>query len=209
MTPRTTQLSPRKAPLQARALLSIEKILAAAHVVLRRDGAVATTATSIAAEAGVAVGSLYQYFPNKEAVILALYERRLAELRAFVAETHPEGEDWRAALTGWVVAIKRRELELGFDFALFDAVYHFALLSQAASGHAQEMAGALTERLRELGSDWPDAALFDLALNAFYLNASTWLYWRAVGHYEPAAIGRLAAAVVAVVAPAMKDNRPA
>lgn len=48
--------------------------MAAAHI-LKRDGFAHTTTNRIAEKAGVSVGSLYQYFPNKEAIIAALRER--------------------------------------------------------------------------------------------------------------------------------------
>lgn len=199
-------LAPRTAPVQNRARRSIARILEAAHEVLRRDGAEAATTISIAAQAGVAVGSLYNYFPNKEAVILALYGEKLAALRTFAAGLPPPAGEWRDSLRTWILSIKQHELEIGFDFALFDAVHHYARLNDVAEEHAEAMAKALVARLRTLGATWSDAALYDLALNAFYLNASSWLYWRASGGYAQRAIDRLATAALAVVAPAFEGE---
>jgi len=199
-------LEPRNAPVQDRSRRSIARILEAAHEVLRRDGAEAATTITIAAQAGVAVGSLYHYFPNKEAVILALYDEKLTALRAFTAGLRTAEGDWRDSLRTWILAIKRHELEIGFDFSLFEAVQHYARLAEVAEDHAEGMAKALVMRLKQLGAIWSDAALYDLALNAFYLNASSWLYWRASGGYAQRASDRLAAAVLAVVAPAMEGE---
>ncbi|WAS99597.1 helix-turn-helix domain containing protein [Nannocystis poenicansa] len=58
-------LSPRKTPQQARSSRLVEAILQAAVRVLERDGAAAFTTVRVAERAGVSVGSLYQYFPNK------------------------------------------------------------------------------------------------------------------------------------------------
>ncbi|MBX3481957.1 TetR/AcrR family transcriptional regulator [Phenylobacterium sp.] len=200
-----TGLAPRKAPVQARGQRSIEKLLAATHTVLRRDGAEAATTTAIAREAGVAVGSLYTYFPNKEAVILALYEQKLVELRAFAAEPMARGGTWRETLAAWITAIKHREREIGFDVALFDAANHYGRLEEIAGRHARAMAQALAGAMRALGSSWPDEALFELGLNTYYLNAASWLYWRALGRYDEKAVERLAAAAVAVMAEAFED----
>lgn len=60
----------------------VERIVEAGHTVLLRDGYDAASTNRVAAQAGISPGSLYQYFPNKEAVITAVVERysdRLAE----------------------------------------------------------------------------------------------------------------------------------
>lgn len=196
-------LAVRNAPSQRRAHERMAAILEAAHAVLRRDGAEAATATGIAQEACVAVGSFYHYFPNKEAAFLALYEGKLAQLRAFAAEAGLPPGDRRESLRAWVVALKEEELRIGFDFALFDAVHHYGRLASIAARHAEAMAMATAGRVRQLGSTWSDAALFDICLNAFFMNGSSWLYWRASGSYAPRAITRLADAVVAVLEPTM------
>jgi AcrR family transcriptional regulator len=65
-------------------------LLEAAARVFRRDGFRATT-NRVAAEAGVSIGSLYEYFPNKQALLAALAERHVAvaeaEVGAALAET--------------------------------------------------------------------------------------------------------------------------
>jgi AcrR family transcriptional regulator len=71
----------RRRPRQARSRQTVEVILEAAARVFRREGFRATT-NRVAAEAGVSIGSLYEYFPNKQALLAALAERHVA-----VAET--------------------------------------------------------------------------------------------------------------------------
>jgi AcrR family transcriptional regulator len=65
----------RKSPRQARAGATIEAIIEAAAQVLQQEGEEGLTTAKIADRAGVSIGSLYQYFPNKEAVLLALVRR--------------------------------------------------------------------------------------------------------------------------------------
>lgn len=72
--PRTT---PRKAPKQARAQETVEAILTATARVLVNDGYDRASTNRIAKAAGVSVGSLYQYFPSKEALVAALVERHI------------------------------------------------------------------------------------------------------------------------------------
>ncbi len=66
---------PRKAPRQARAAQTVEVLLAAAARVLRRESLAGFNTNRVAEVAGVSVGSLYQYFPNKAALVAALIDR--------------------------------------------------------------------------------------------------------------------------------------
>jgi AcrR family transcriptional regulator len=69
---KTPTISQRKRPGQARSKQLVADILEAATRVLGRDGARRFTTARVAEEAGVSVGSLYQYFPNKESVLFRL-----------------------------------------------------------------------------------------------------------------------------------------
>ncbi|MCW0234763.1 MAG: TetR family transcriptional regulator [Ferrovibrio sp.] len=66
------QISSRKQPQQARANDLVASVLAAAVQVLRAEGAARFTTARVAERAGVSVGSLYQYFPNKAAILFRL-----------------------------------------------------------------------------------------------------------------------------------------
>ncbi len=68
----TPRISIRKQPKQTRSKHLVAAILEATSRVLTRDGARRFTAARVAEEAGVSVGSLYQYFPNKEAILFRL-----------------------------------------------------------------------------------------------------------------------------------------
>jgi len=76
---RSGQLTPRKLPKQRRSQATVRAILEAAAQVFERHGYAAGTTNRIAARAGVSIGSLYQYFPNKDAILLALVHEHLAE----------------------------------------------------------------------------------------------------------------------------------
>jgi AcrR family transcriptional regulator len=73
------RLVPRKTARQARAQATVEAILEAASQVFASHGYAAATTNRIAQRAGVSIGSLYQYFPNKDAILVALARRHLAE----------------------------------------------------------------------------------------------------------------------------------
>lgn len=66
------QISSRKQPKQARSSELVSAILEAAVQVLAKEGAQRFTTARVAEKAGVSVGSLYQYFPNKAAILFRL-----------------------------------------------------------------------------------------------------------------------------------------
>lgn len=73
--PSTALLEPRKSPVQARSAASVDAILQATTQVLLQTGKECLTTTRVAARAGVSIGTLYQYFPNKSALLQAALKR--------------------------------------------------------------------------------------------------------------------------------------
>lgn len=82
MTRVKPNLRPRKEPRQQRSRRMRDDILDAGVRVLQREGALRFTTPRVADAAGVSVGSIYQYFPNKQALIFAIHSRAVA--RAWV-----------------------------------------------------------------------------------------------------------------------------
>jgi AcrR family transcriptional regulator len=80
--PRRAQivLEPRKSPVQARSAESVNAILKATIQVLLKVGKERLTTTKVAVRAGVSVGTLYQYFPNKSALLKAALKRHMDEV---------------------------------------------------------------------------------------------------------------------------------
>ena len=78
--------SARKRPSQARSQVTVEAILDAAAQVFEARGYAAGTTNRIAQRAGVSIGSLYEYFPNKDAIVVALAERELERERQEILE---------------------------------------------------------------------------------------------------------------------------
>ena len=79
-------LTPRKRPRQARATATVDAIFEATIQVLLIDGPHRLTTTRVAARAGVSVGTMYQYFPHKQALFYALNERYLDDLAETVTK---------------------------------------------------------------------------------------------------------------------------
>lgn len=77
-------LKPRKSPVQARSAVTVEALHAAAIQVLIQEGLSRCTTTRIAERAGASVGSLYQYYPNRDALLAAVLEKHLEGIAAAV-----------------------------------------------------------------------------------------------------------------------------
>jgi AcrR family transcriptional regulator len=85
MNPATAiALKPRKQPVQRRSSDTVAAVFEATIQVLLRDGFDRLTTTRVAERAGVSVGTLYQYFPNKNALIAAVHQRHLDDIVSVV-----------------------------------------------------------------------------------------------------------------------------
>ena len=83
----STTLKPRKTPTQSRSRVTVDAIFEATIQVLLKGGMQGLTTTRVAERAGVSVGTMYQYFPNKQALVYALNERYLDALAARIEAT--------------------------------------------------------------------------------------------------------------------------
>ena len=90
---------PRKLPHQSRSQTMVEAMLEAAARILKSGGYAALNTNKVAAVAGVSVGSVYQYFPNKQALVGALRERHIADVNRLVggAASEAVGQNMEAA----------------------------------------------------------------------------------------------------------------
>lgn len=80
-------LEARKTPVQRRSRVTVDAIFEATIQVLQREGMSRLTTTRVAERAGVSVGTMYQYFPNKQALVYALNERYLTALAERIEAT--------------------------------------------------------------------------------------------------------------------------
>jgi AcrR family transcriptional regulator len=131
------QISSRKAPKQARSTELVSAILEAAIQVLAQEGAQRFTTARVAERAGVSVGSVYQYFPNKAAILFRLQNdewHQTAEMLRTILEDSQKPPLER--LRTLVHAFIRSECdEAGMRVALSDAapLYRDAPEAKAAS----------------------------------------------------------------------------
>lgn len=85
MTRDSSTLRPRKRPVQARSRATYDRIVETAARVLGEDGLSAMSMNRVATEAHVSPGTLYQYFPNRDALVLEVFDRTFEALGAELA----------------------------------------------------------------------------------------------------------------------------
>jgi AcrR family transcriptional regulator len=168
--PAEAALKPRKQPRQARSRLTLAAILTAAAQVFERRGYAGGTTDAIAERAGVSVGSLYQYFPNKDAILVALMERHVEEgtalLSGLVREVRGQPLPIDALLHRFVdamIALHNREPHL------HRVLFENAPLPGSLRSDLQQLESAFVEQIAALLSDHPGLALRDPVLAATML----------------------------------------
>ncbi|NIZ12105.1 TetR/AcrR family transcriptional regulator [Phaeobacter sp. HF9A] len=146
--------TPRKTPTQRRAIETCAAIVEAAARILEEQGREALNTNRIAERAGVSIGTLYQYFPDKHAILVSLIRRErealLAELRAIQAH----GE---AALQAMIAASIRHQFARPKLAAALELVERSFPLGPEAAAMAEEIAtissGLLAQRFGALAQD--------------------------------------------------------
>lgn len=157
-------LSPRKHPRQHRSRATCEAILEAAARILETGGAGSLTTNLVAERAGASIGSLYQYFPNKEAILAGLIRnmRRemLADFRA--AAKLAAGEELKEAvaiLTRASIAHHLRRPTLAEELERAEAGLP---LDQETQALKAELLGIVSAALAERHFPNPEKKAFDL-----------------------------------------------
>jgi AcrR family transcriptional regulator len=154
----STPLSTRKRPQQARSQQLVADILTAAAQVLARDGAHRFTTARVAEKAGVSVGSLYQYFPNKAAILLRLQQEEWTETGALLRDMLADRKlEPMARLRAVVHAFVRSECEeAAMRIALNDAAPLYRDAPEAREPRVRGtrvMADFMAEALAGLGEE--------------------------------------------------------
>lgn len=82
-----SDLQPKKQPVQARAQATVAALLDATARLLAEEGYESVTTNRVAEVAGVSIGSLYEYFPNKQSLVAAALARAMREIAAEVTHS--------------------------------------------------------------------------------------------------------------------------
>nr|HEX4315180.1 TetR/AcrR family transcriptional regulator [Kofleriaceae bacterium] len=163
--------TPRKRPRQGRSRETVDTILEATARLLVRKGFDHLTTNAVADAAGVSIGSLYQYFPNKEALVAALVERLVEERKE---QTFAE---LARVATLPVAHAARAVIELTIRAHSVDPELHRVLIEQVPRvgrlARLRELEGqtqAIVQALLEARRDEIDVA--DPSLGAFVIVAA-------------------------------------
>lgn len=158
--PNQPSIAPRRMPRQARSTETLERILDAAARVFSDHGYAAGTTNRIAAEASMSIGSLYQYFPNKDAILVALARRHMCDTterlrQAFIVHAGSQGSD--------VVAVIVAVIDTMVDVHAADADLHQVVFGQAPrpAELAAELAAIEQELVTVVSSFLGDAGATD------------------------------------------------
>jgi AcrR family transcriptional regulator len=141
------RLNPRKTPGQARSAETVAAILEGAAHILEGRGFTGYNTNEIAARAGVSIGSLYQYFPGKDAITLALIERESAGLVEEM-DSALRLENPRQALRAMIGAAVRHQLRRPRLARLLDIEQDRLAGVMPASSHAASARAMIIAFLR-------------------------------------------------------------
>jgi len=168
-----------KKPSQKRSRERVELIIAATRDVLKTDGIKALSTNRIAAQAEIPVSSIYQYFPNKEAILVSLYEDYLEAVRRAYVEINTEEnlqlhwkEYFTLALKKLTEAESLNELEVELELAL-DL---YPELIETDQRHEEQIAEQMVDAFKKLGSRWSRPRLKRLAYFLYESNSAVWAY---------------------------------
>ncbi|MBZ9648547.1 TetR family transcriptional regulator [Sphingobium sp. 3R8] len=152
------RISSRKAPQQARSNDLVTAVLEAAVQVLAAEGAARFTTARVAERAGVSVGSIYQYFPNKAAILFRLQSDEWRQTSGLLRDIlEDRAREPLVRLRALVHAFIRSECEEAtIRIALHDAAPLYRDAPEAEEAHAAS-AGILHTFLREAALDASDA----------------------------------------------------
>jgi AcrR family transcriptional regulator len=165
-------LKPRKLPVQARSETTVLAIHEASIQVLLSVGYRKLTTTRVAERAGVSVGTLYQYFPNREALIRTVLERYLTEMVASIQADCQglRGRSRDEIATGMVdamIAAKWRRLEVS-------RAMHEPLVEVGGTEMVRASAARGASLVADLLRSCPEIAGVDVeALSVFLVMACT------------------------------------
>ncbi|MBO0797873.1 MAG: TetR/AcrR family transcriptional regulator, partial [Blastocatellia bacterium] len=130
-------LEPRKMPVQARSTVTVEAIYEATIQVLLAVGPDRLTTTRVAERAGVSVGTLYQYFPNKQSLLLSVLEKHVdqvisaVELACRLNHGQPLFTMIESVVEAFVDAkMERSDISMAF-YAIANGVQERALINKA------------------------------------------------------------------------------
>jgi AcrR family transcriptional regulator len=154
---------------------------------MKEGGAAVPTTNAIAERAGIPVGSIYQYFPNKGSIVAALYEEYLADIRQVVRDAIDADDDSLPVEDRLVYLLNQiqsaeqaGDMQIAFEraFAVSDE------LSKLDDLHQEQLVRMVTEYLKAMGSPMRKPKLSRLCMMTYEVSAASWRYREAAAPPE-------------------------
>jgi AcrR family transcriptional regulator len=169
----------------------VAAILEAAAQLIAEDGYAAASTNRIAGRAGVSIGSLYQYFPNKEAILIGLIEQHQRAIQPVIERSLVQLRDPSVPLASAMRELFQRLVAAHADSprlnrALTEEVPHPPDLRR----RERERDQAYVERLAEILARRPEARIRDPLVAAQVLVQATTALARWISHDAPEHVGR-------------------
>lgn len=151
------KLKPRKQAVQKRSRHTVDCILEGAAHIFSQKGYALTTTNHIAEKAGVSIGSLYQYFPNKEAIIVSLAQQHLTEVGHMIDGLLTRAEKGELAVSDMLGQVVNNMIDIHMQAPrLHQAIFNEAPLpedlKQALSSYERKLAVRLENILSSTGA---------------------------------------------------------
>ena len=179
----TKSLKSRKLPSQSRSQKKVKCILKATIDLLLESEPLSSanlTTHRIAIKAQISVGSLYQYFPNVEAILYQIYhghaERVMERLKKFDTSEYlilPRDEFFNTLFTR-LTTFSKRELEIAM--AVRTETHVYSSLAAVEQEQAKKVAKQLSSFFKLYGSTWSDSQLEQLGLFLYNITWADWMF---------------------------------
>ncbi len=202
------RVQPRKLPSRSNSRARVDSILASTRTLIFQHGLDALTTNQIAEHAGIPVGSVYQYFPNKQAIVYALIQDWLSvledKLEAFPMEEHLEkGRDYALKQMSMTVTVPSTfDYERKLGRILLGAIELYPELRELNDAHVDFCVESSVRFLKAAGSKWSVARL--RKLGRYILEIRRTLYYTP-DELMPDAIKWQEMATIAIISQCLDD----
>jgi AcrR family transcriptional regulator len=166
-TRRAERLRPRKRPVQTRSQRTVDAVMKAAAQVFASRGYAGGTTNHIAERAGVSIGTLYEYFPNKDALLVALMEKHIREGEQVLQRAAAEMAGRTAGIRDSVLHFVRAMVEFhAHERALHRVLFEESPLPRRVQHLLAELEQRVTEQVETLIRGARDVRVENPALTA-------------------------------------------
>jgi len=176
------KVSVRKSPSQQRSKQMVEKIMAAAKTLLIEQGLENLTTSKVASYAQISVGSLYQYFPNKLAILQSLYmawlDEVIVELKEMARVPTLPPDEFIEVLRAILIEYydpedyKNSSAERKFELELTKGMQLYNELKEIDDSHQEKVASIIADCLKRIYPEQSYQYLLNISMYLYYVHCS-------------------------------------